>query len=99
MNRSGAMEAQQLGPACRDGRQDNRVVIPPLVDQTARVAGCSTALWRAQVTASAHFLQIQLLLQRVILIVASSTSPSFFGFQQTVQRLRAVAAAIQEPLP
>jgi len=36
MNRSGAMEAQQFGPSCRDGRQDNREVVSPLVDQTAR---------------------------------------------------------------
>jgi hypothetical protein len=32
MNRSVAMKAQQLAPACRDGRQDNGEVIPSLVD-------------------------------------------------------------------
>ena len=36
MNGSGAMEAQQLGPAGRDGRQDNREVLLPMADQTAR---------------------------------------------------------------
>ena len=35
MNRSVAMEAQQLGPACRDGRQDDGEVVPSLVDETA----------------------------------------------------------------
>ena len=36
MDQSGAVEPQNLGAACRDGRDDNRKMGSSLVDQSAR---------------------------------------------------------------